>query len=162
VTTATAAPGDPGASVRVHRFAILSGIGWLLDFGTFNALALVGIDLFVANLVGATVGVTWVFVTARRFIFRSRRTSLQSAIAGYALWNLCGILLASWAVEALGRWLAGPAALPRLAELAGSVPFGLDPRLLAAPLAKVAVTPFTMYLNFVMMGVITERKLHFR
>ena len=42
-----------------------------------------------------------------------------------------------------------------------------DPRLaavlhaLVAPAAKIALTPVSMYANFVAMGLIVERRLHF-
>ena len=154
--------GDASRPLLVHRFALLSGIGWLLDFSVFNMLAWAGLNLFAANVIGATTGVTWVFVTARKFIFRSRVTSLRAAIIGYAAWNVVGILLASAAIEVIGHGLAQPGGLPRLAEVAPWFAGIIDPRRLAAPLAKILVTPFTMYANFVMMGLITERRLSFR
>jgi putative flippase GtrA len=160
-----ATPATP-STVRLHRFAILSGIGWLLDFGLFNLLAWSGSDLFVANVAGATLGVSWVFLTARAFIFQSRRTSLAAAVAGYVVWNVVAILAASAAVDLLGGWLESwlgamrwiPAASAMLRERGLAV----DAAALAAPLAKAAVTPFTMYANYVMMGVIAERRLQFR
>lgn len=151
----------PNRVTVVHRFALLSGIGWVLDFSVFNVLAWWGVALFTANLVGATVGVTWVFLTARATIFRSRRTSLPAAIAAYALWNLLGILVASVIIAVLAQLALGsalPARLWSALPVIGRMPFAR----VVPPLSKIAVTPFTMYANFVMMGLITERRLRLR
>jgi putative flippase GtrA len=154
-------PAASGA-VRLHRFAILSGIGWLLDFGLFNLLAWSGADLFVANVSGATLGVSWVFLTARAFIFQSRRTSLVGAVAGYVVWNAVAILAASVAVDLLGDWLGAMRWIPTASAMLRDHGLAVDAVALAAPFAKIVVTPFTMYANYVMMGVITERRLQFR
>lgn len=141
-----------GRGVRVHRFAVLSGIGWLLDFTVFNLLAWSGIGLFAANMLGATTGVTWVFVTARLSIFQRRTVSLRRAILAYAIWNAVAIVAASAAVDALGslsiRMLSG-----HVHDQSGSRIMALVPAI-----AKMAVTPFTMYLNFVAMAFIVERR----
>lgn len=150
------------ARVRLHRFAVLSGIGWLLDFGLFNLLAWSGVKLFVANMSGATLGVSWVFLTARALIFQSRRTSLAAAMAGYVVWNTIAIVAASAAVDLLGGWLDATRWMPALSAMLGAGGLTVDATALPAPLAKIAVTPFTMYANYVMMGVITERRLQFR
>lgn len=149
-------------TVRLHRFAILSGVGWLLDFGLFNLLAWSGADLFVANVSGATLGVGWVFLTARAFIFQSRRTSLAGAVAGYVAWNVVAILAASAAVDLLGGWLGATRWMPAASAMLRDRGLAVDAVALAAPFAKIAITPFTMYANYVMMGVITERRLQFR
>lgn len=150
-----------GRPVRLHRFALLSGIGWLIDFAIFNLLVALGVGLFAANAIGATCGVSFVFVTGRRYIFRDVRTGMAAAILAYAVWNLLAITAMSWAIAGLGELLA--ALLPTLLRaLALS-----DPRLaavlhaLVAPAAKIALTPVSMYANFVAMGLIVERRLHF-
>lgn len=144
------------AGIRVHRFAILSGIGWLLDFTIFNLLAWFGLNLFVANLIGAITGVSWVFVTARAFIFRSRVVPFHHAVLGYVAWNAVAIFVASVLVDVIGTTLEG------LARGHGLALAGIPLWRLAAPAAKIAVTPFTMYGNYVAMGYIVERRLSWR
>ncbi|KHL25877.1 hypothetical protein PK98_04620 [Croceibacterium mercuriale] len=150
------------APVRVHAFALISGIGWLIDFTLFNLLAATGVSLFLANLVGAGVAVSLVFVAGRRFIFRDSRTALPVAIAAYIAWNVAAILLASQAVAVLGQWLATPALMVRAGNILGSLGLTLDPLYLVPPIAKVAVTPVTMYLNYLAMGIIIEQRIRFR
>lgn len=144
------------AETRVHRFAILSGLGWLIDFTTFNILAWFGVSLFLANLLGASMGVSWVFVTARATIFRSRTVPLRRAVTGYLVWNAVAIMVASFAVATIGHVLAqvADAWVPSVA--------GIATRPLAAPAAKIVVTPLTMYCNYVAMGLIVERRLSWR
>ena len=146
------ATGAPG--VRVHGFALLSGLGWLIDFAVFNALAWSGVPLFGANCVGAVCGVSFVFVTARRFIFRDVDRPLAQAVAMYAAWNGLAIIAASWAVA----WVAGLIA-PLVAWGVDLVGLPMAPAALVPPAAKIAVTPVTMYLNYVAMGAIVERRL---
>jgi putative flippase GtrA len=156
VLTATRPP------ARVHAFALISGIGWLIDFALFNLLAATGMSLFLANLVGAGVAVSLVFVAGQRFIFRDSRTSLPFAIAAYIAWNIAAILLASQAVAVLGQLLAAPALMVRARNALSSLGLALDPLYLVPPLAKVAVTPVTMYLNYLAMGIIIEQRIRFR
>ena len=145
--------------MRLHGFALISGIGWLMDFGLFTLLAYSGVDLFLANLIGATAAVTFVFVTARRMIFRDLKRPLASAITAYVLWNLFAVLLASIAVDQLAELLSSSRLVSDL--LASLSPdWAKGPRIVP-PLAKILVTPATMYANFVAMGVIIERRFSF-
>ena len=148
--------------VRVHAFALISGIGWLIDFTLFNLLAIAGVSLFLANLVGAGVAVSLVFVAGRRFIFRDSRTALPLAIAAYVAWNIAAILLASQAVAMLGLLLAQATILMPAAHVLSSLGLALDPLYLVPACAKIAVTPVTMYLNYLAMGVIIEQRIRFR
>ncbi|WP_347303917.1 GtrA family protein [Croceibacterium sp. TMG7-5b_MA50] len=157
--TRTATPERP--PMRVHAFALISGIGWLVDFTLFNLLAVAGVDLFVANLVGAGVAVSLVFVAGRHFIFRDSRTPLPLAIAAYVCWNVVAILLASVAVAAIGRLLASPAVIMPTENLLSSLGVTLNALYLVPPIAKVAVTPATMYLNYLAMGIIIEQRIRF-
>lgn len=152
---------DRRPTIRVHAFALISGIGWLIDFTIFNLLALAGMSLFVANLIGAGLAVSLVFVAGRRFIFRDARTPLPLAVSAYAMWNVAAILLASWAVA----WLAHLLAMPLVTGMTGNalshLGLSVQPVYLIPPVAKVVVTPVTMYLNYLAMGVIIERRLRF-
>lgn len=150
------------APVRVHAFALISGIGWLIDFTLFNLLAAAGVSLFLANLVGAGVAVSLVFVAGRRFIFRDSRTALPLAIAAYIAWNVAAILLASQVVAMVGLLLVDPAIMIPAGNALGSLGLPLDPLYLVPPFAKVAVTPVTMYLNYLAMGIIIEQRIRFR
>jgi len=151
----------PRPAVRVHAFALISAIGWLIDFTIFNLLVVAGSALFAANLAGAGVAVSLVFVAGRRFIFRDARTPLPTAVTAYVVWNVIAVLLASWAVDLLGRLLAMPHVTGTVQHAVGDLGLSIQPVYLIAPVAKVAVTPVTMYLNYLAMGMIIERRLRF-
>ncbi len=150
-----------GSSVRLHGFALYSGLGWLLDFAIFNLLASAGTSLFAANTISATCAVAFVFVVTRRRIFRRSRTAYRPALAAYLGWNVVAIGLASLAVGLIGRCLLSPAILEPTGRLLGSIHPGVDARWLMPSAAKIAVTPMTMYLNYLAMGVINERRFSF-
>lgn len=152
MATANSAP-------RVHTFALISGIGWVIDFITFYVLVLLGTSMFTANLIGAAVAVTLVFFAGRHFIFRNSRTRLPVAIAAYVVWNVVAIFLASLAIAAIGRLLESPDIVAWVQTTLNGLGLPLEPMYLIAPVAKIAVTPITMYFNYVAMGLIIERQL---
>jgi putative flippase GtrA len=157
-------PDEQGQSAhrpaRLHHFAILSGIGWLIDFSIFNLLVYLGLSLFVANVVGATCGVSFVFVTGRRYIFRDVRTRLSTAVFAYAIWNVVAIAAMSWAIAGLGD-ICTTFLLPLLSRYGQLSPDATSLlHALIPPAAKIALTPISMYANFVAMGLIVERRLH--
>ena len=53
------------------KFIGLSGIGWILDFGTYTGLGLVWNNLVVNNTISSWVGVTFVFIFATRKVFNN-------------------------------------------------------------------------------------------
>ena len=57
------------AASRLSIFTVISGLGWLIDMVLFLALVRAGMDPFFANLIGAFVAVTFVFVFAQRHVF---------------------------------------------------------------------------------------------
>ena len=150
-----------GSGVRIHGFALYSGIGWLGDFSLFTLLAYAGVNLYAANMAGATCAVTFVFVATRKRIFLHSRTPYRAALAAYLAWNVVAILLASLAVGLIGRLLLWPAVVEPVGRLLALAHLGFDPRRLVPPAAKIAVTPVTMYFNYLAMGVINERRFSF-
>lgn len=147
--------------LRLSSFTILSGIGWCIDFAIFNLLVALGHSGFAANLVSATVAVTFVLVMARRWIFHDHVETLGRTVARYAAWNVVAITVASLAIRLI------MAALERfdwtgVAAWAGTAAgHPVATAALVANLAKIMVTPFTMYANFVATGYIIERRLRF-
>lgn len=47
---------------QITGFAGISGIGWLLDFFAYSILSYTVCDLFISNIIGALIGVTFVFL----------------------------------------------------------------------------------------------------
>lgn len=143
---------------KLPRFALLSGIGWLLDFCIFNILAYTGTPVFAANLIGASCGVMFVFATGRRFLFRDAATRLHHAIALYIIWNIVAIFVASMLISAVSHAIAILLATPPALRVAAAMPEAIDLHRLIPPAAKIAVTPLTMYANYLAMGLINDRR----
>ncbi len=130
--------------LQALRFFGLSGIGWLLDFGTFVLLGRFSGNVVANNIVSSWVGVTFVFVTATRKVFRSRgRIPLGVKYVLYLAYQCILIFLVS---KLLG-WIS--------TQLAGSG-IGLLQRY-AGIIAKILVTPVTMVTNFLVMKGIVEK-----
>lgn len=143
-------PLKPAAFARLSRFTILSGIGWCMDVGLTLGLVAGGLAVAPANMIGATVAVSFVYVTAQRHIFQrkpGRLTAVQRGIA-YAGYQVLAIAAASVLIGGLA-W-ALQAALPSVAVTA------------LAGISKIAITPLTLYSNFVFMGWLLEGRVAWR
>jgi putative flippase GtrA len=97
---------------RIVKFAGVSGAGLCLDYAVYALLCASGLDAGWANLISASLGVTFVFVVSARRIFAASEHFLLGLFAIYALYQVAAVSAASWAVgEAThlldGRYLIG-------------------------------------------------------
>jgi putative flippase GtrA len=97
---------------RIIKFAGVSGAGLCLDYAVYSLLCASGVDAGWANLVSASLGVTFVFVVSARRIFAGSDRFLLALFAIYAGYQLLAVSAASWLVgEAThlldGRYLIG-------------------------------------------------------
>jgi putative flippase GtrA len=120
---------------RFLAFAVVSGLGLILDFVIYTALCESGMQPEFANLISAACGVTFVFFAASRHVFETAEGWLFGPFAMYAGWQVLLIVAASAAVGALtdlfdGRYLLG----------------------------KLAVVPFTLTLNFLVSQRLLTRR----
>jgi putative flippase GtrA len=120
---------------RLFWFGVVSGTGWLIDFGVFYLLIVTGHDSAVSNALSATVAVTFVFFTSTSNIFRSTNRFILYKFLTYLVYQSVAIIAASWAIQAL------------------SIAAGFSPMI-----AKIIVTPITFYANFQFMSVLTTGK----
>lgn len=122
-------------------FALVSGVGWLLDFLAFTALAkAAGRSPFEANFVSSWVGVTFVWFVSLRLIFGAAgRTSLLAVFWGCQLASI----------------LAYSQVLALLASELGTT-FGWVAAVGADIAAKIILTPINLLTNFVLMKSLTR------
>ncbi len=115
-------------------FAGVSGVGWLIDFTIFTSLTLNGAHPGLANFASSCAGVSFVyFMSVRRiFLYQGRFLWLKWIVylAFQATLIGCVSLVITWA----------------------SARFPLPPYVF-----KVAVTPFTLAINFLFMKALTSR-----
>lgn len=107
----------------------MSGAGLCLDYAVYVTLCATGMSAGWANLVSASVGVTFVFVVSARHIFESSDRFLVGLFALYALYQVVAISAASLAVDRATDALDG-----------------------AYVLGKTAVLPFTFACNYLFMS----------
>ena len=146
---------------RIGYFTLVSGIGWLIDFFIFGFSIKLGLTAAYANLVSASVAVVFVFVTSRQWIFRHHVGSLRSVFVKYVLWNIFAVSIASWGVGTIHGFFSS-CAFDFLAFTQSNLfRTTITAQTLSAIAAKLFITPFTMYSNFVVLGYILEKRVHF-
>lgn len=124
--------------MKLGRFGVVSGLGWLMDFGVFTALVTAGVWPAPANVAGALLAITFVFAVSTRRVFQ---------VEGGFAWRKFATYLAYQAVQ-----IALFSALIQVLTLRAGLP---------APVAKMAVTPVTFYTNFLFMSVLLTGRLRF-
>lgn len=122
------------------RFALVSGLGWLLDLAVLAALTSHGgWPPFAANIVSSSLAAGTVFLVTRKRVHAGADGALSGRVAAYLLYTLLVILLASAAMEALA---------PRLAAATSHET--------AVLLAKALVTPPQLLCNFLVSRLIAR------
>lgn len=92
---------------RLLQFAGVSGTGLALDYGIYTLLCEGGMAAGWANLISATVGVTFVFFASARRIFVTQHRNLERLFLVYLLYQAGAVSAASWAVGAATAMLDG-------------------------------------------------------
>lgn len=120
----------------ILRFGLVSGTGWLIDFCLFLASAWAGAPVWLANMLGASVAVLFVFFVSVHRVFKYKGGYLVGKLVLYVIYQIIAISLASLLIDGIVRW------------------YGASPLI-----AKVFVTPLTFYVNFQFMSLLTTGKL---
>lgn len=126
---------------KFFRFALISGVGWLIDFSVYTALTRwTAIDVAAANYLSSLPAVTYVFLVSTKRVLscKTDRVSKLTKYLVYALYQLLLVSAASFAMQALARSFLEWTQYGKLA-------------------AKILVTPFTMTANFFVLRAIAEK-----
>lgn len=132
--------------VQAVRFICISGVGWLIDFAIFNFLHLVVENVAVCNWISSFVAISFVFAvsTRRTFVQKNGGINLKLKFMIYVFYQLLLILAMSALLSVINAKLQTVFSEPDLAKY-------------SAMIAKIAVTPITMVLNFIVMKFLIER-----
>lgn len=144
--------------MRIHRFAVISGLGLILDVSVLATLAWQGLPTFWANLIGSMVGLTFCFAISQRRIFIHDRRFLTAKFITYCLFQSALVPAASAFVHEVAGLLDG---LSWLALLPVDGPGSPSRHALVSVMAKGLGVPITLYCNFLFMGWLFERRLSF-
>lgn len=131
--------------MQVLEFVGLSGIGWLLDFGTYMLLGFASSNVVLNNIISSWVGVTFVFIFATRRVFKNNsRISLKWKYLIYLLYQLVLIFLISKLLGVINMSIVNHI------DIAWAVRF-------STVISKILVTPITMVLNFFVLKEVIEK-----
>lgn len=123
----------------IFRFAVVSGLGWLIDFSIFALLNSFGFPVWLANIVGATTAVLFVFFASVRKIFQYNGHYILWKLLTYIVYQIIAIVCASLLIDFI------------------ALQFGMLPII-----AKIIVTPLTFYANFQFMSFLTTGRLRLK
>ncbi|HCZ8660975.1 MAG: GtrA family protein [Citrobacter sp.] len=123
----------------IFRFAVVSGLGWLIDFSIFALLNSLGFPVWLANIVGATTAVLFVFFASVRKIFQYNGHYILWKLLNYIVYQIIAIICASLLIDFI------------------ALQFGMLPII-----AKIIVTPLTFYANFQFMSFLTTGRLRLK
>jgi putative flippase GtrA len=120
---------------RVLAFVAVSGTGWVLDVAVFAALVYgLGVPPFWANVISVTTAVVFVFSATHERVFDGPRDQRRRHLVQYALYQALLVAVVSVVLAVLLRVT------------------GIEP-----VVGKVAVTPFTLLCNYVVLSRIARR-----
>jgi GtrA-like protein len=123
------------AAIKVANFAALSALGLGIDVGVFSVLVYCGLRPGYANLVSATLAVTFVYFSSANRVFQYHGRFLVSLFLLYAAYQVIAVLAASFAVDRL-------------------VVIGFWPIT-----SKIMILPVTFTANYLFMSVLLKPKL---
>lgn len=129
-------------------FILVSGTGWLIDFGLFFFLSsILGLNVLFSNLISTIPAFTFVFFVSSQKIFKNniKRLTLKQKYWVYFIYQFVLVLL----VSVLGQWLyeISHDFLSLKGFTDNTIKFSM----------KIIITPITMIFNFVTMKLLTEK-----
>jgi putative flippase GtrA len=125
-------------------FLLLSGAGWILDFGTFALLTkLINASGFTANFISSYVGVTFVWFASLSIIFKESGENRRTFLFFYWCFQFMSILAYSQLLHMVAS------TIPSILQFAQ---VGSNPEITA----KIIITPFNLVTNFIFMKFLTR------
>lgn len=121
-------------------FILFSGMGWLLDLLVYSfQIYFFNVSGFLANFISAYVGVTFVWFTSLRYIFKKDIKNNTHFLFIYWIYQFLSILIFSKLISILGLYIS-----QNSNDYANSL-----------FLAKIIMTPINLFCNFLFMKYLT-------
>lgn len=131
--------------INSFRFVVISGFGWIVDISTMTIIVHFGGEPAISNFCSALLAITFVYWLSRMFVFEKKME--KRAFTGYvfySLYSLVVIVLFSMLIQYISYFLFH----------FHSYFFSLTT---SAFIAKIIVTPFNLYVNFVVSKFIAGK-----
>lgn len=134
-----------GYNSEFIKYTLGSGVGLIAAIGSFHLFhTLTGMQVFWSNLVSDIIGISIVFILSWKKIFKhSKKYPVSKFIINLCV-KLFVILLISWMLELVNETLLT----------------GANDREFFLTLAKLAITPFTLIINYCITHVLLVRLLN--
>ena len=143
--TCTKNSGFKNLLTQAINFIGISGLGWLLDLGTYTALSYILKSLELSNMISSWVGVTFVFIFATRKVFQSEgKMPLWARYLIYLLYQVALIYFISKALLTVNAFILNNVQIEVLKNVSPLI-------------SKIAITPVTILLNFLFMKCVIEK-----
>jgi putative flippase GtrA len=121
------------------KFALISGIGWLLDMMTFVFIVFSGnLTHYWANFISSYVGVTFVYFVSLKSIFNAKSKNTKYFLFVYWAFQFLSIVFYSALIKSTSDYMLQHLELPLSSEQLGFS-------------AKIIITPINLLTNFVFM-----------
>lgn len=133
---------------QIIKFLLVSGTGWLIDFGLYSILASIfGLNVLISNLISTIPAFTFVFFISARHIFKTnvRLFSVKQKYIFYFSYQILLVIIISF----FGQWSYN-FLLPALTNN------GINP-VMSKFIIKILITPITILVNFTVMKLLTEK-----
>ncbi|WP_455541850.1 GtrA family protein [Intestinibacter sp.] len=138
-----------GASIkeRAIKFILVSGIGWVIDFGIYIILTrYLAWNVLYSNFCSAIPSITFVFIVSTKNIFKNKKTKM-SLPTKYIIYFIYQMILIS-VVSCIGQ---------QLYDVFINI-IGIQFILLHLKIfIKIMITPITLIMNFLFMNVLVEK-----
>lgn len=129
------------------RFALVSGVGWLLDLGSFALMVRWGgVPPYAANMVSSFVGITFVWLVTSRALFGVQQGARAAHLGGYWVYQLVSISVYSWLLHNIANFLIHAGQTHHFGGAASDWQV----------LAKLLITPCNLLTNFFFMKLLTR------
>lgn len=143
--------------IRIHKFIIISGLCWILDIAITYILIEAGAQVFVSNMIGATFAVILVFITSQYHVFYTEGRISICNFMKYCIFQSVTVPTASYIIQMIYLTMLDDNISHFLRVFLG---IGVIlPNSLTAIVAKIILTPITLFINYVFMGWILEKKI---
>jgi len=134
---------------QILSFLFVSGIGWLIDFGIYFVLTTwLGFSVTPANFISTAPAILWVFWFSSRHIFSAKKTGMK-LYQKYLIYFAYQMLLVAGISFFAGYLytLFQTSSLTQYEILNANIKM----------LIKIAITPITMTMNFIVMKTLLEK-----
>ena len=128
-------------------FILVSGIGWIFDFVTYLILtSIFNLNVMISNMISAIPALTYVFSMSTKKIFKksNSKLSLRLKYFIYFIYQIILVTIVSFIASIMYKYFVNILTLPLIIKY-------------LKIFIKLAITPITMILNFIIMKNLIEK-----